>query len=259
LGRDYDIFAGGILGYVEADLGIVRPFVGVIFGSADGDPRDDELHGFQAQPINDSTQVTGTGIYNHLDKSSVFGLRDYSCPAHLAGLGSRTGGVPGNPYAVGAQVLGNGGGDTECAHSTSNVFNSRLGLTSHVGLVVTYSNPGTLVIPVGLRTFPVKGHEITGWYVYRGMIDSNLLEVAFAPELAGRQIRRNMYHGFGGFWMWTLNPHFDIRLSGEIAVPDGAYRDIARLADCNPRTAGVQACQGEDPALTAEARFRARF
>jgi hypothetical protein len=59
--------------------------------------------------------------------------------------------------------------------------------------------------------------------------------------------------------VWTLNPHFDIRLSGEIAIPGPGYQDLARLADCNPNVDGVQSCDGNDPALKAEARFRARF
>ena len=45
--------------------------------------------------------------------------------------------------------------------------------------------PGDLVVPAGVRVFPLKGHEITGWYVYRAMVNTNLVEVAFAPELAG--------------------------------------------------------------------------
>jgi hypothetical protein len=45
-GRKYSILAGSVIAYAEVDFGIVRPFVGFIFGSGDGDPRDDELHGF---------------------------------------------------------------------------------------------------------------------------------------------------------------------------------------------------------------------
>jgi hypothetical protein len=108
----------------------------------------------------------------------------------------------------------------------------------------------------------LKGHEITGWYVYRAMVDTNLVERAFIrgvdPGFTGN-ISKTIYHGIGGFWMWTLNPHFDIRLSGEIAIPGEGYKDLGRLADCNPRAAGHQACDGNDPALRAEARFRARF
>ena len=44
-GRGYDIFSGAVVAYAEVDLGIVQPFVGVIFGTADGDPTDNKLHG----------------------------------------------------------------------------------------------------------------------------------------------------------------------------------------------------------------------
>ena len=211
-GRDYDILAGAVIAYAEVDLGIVRPFVGFIYGSGDGDPRDDKLHGFQAQPINDSTQFNQTPFFFHLDRSTAAGgTRDYSCPARAQGL---RGSFPANnPYAIGTFVLGSnaGAGFAECAHSVSNLFNSRLGNISHVGLAVSYSNPGTLVIPAGLRVFPLKEHGFTGWYVYRAMVDTTLLEVAFAPELAGRRIGKSMYHEVGGYWLWTANPHFDIR------------------------------------------------
>jgi hypothetical protein len=261
LERDYDLLAGGGIAYLEVDLGVVQPFIGAIYGTGDGDPTDRRLQGFQVQPVEDSTQITSTGFFDQLDTSSAFALRDYSCPARSQGLTGRPQGVPGDPYAVGSSILGAGGGTTQCSHNTSNVFNSRLGSTAHTGIVTTYSNPGTLVLPVGLKVFPLKGHNLAGWYVYRAMVDSSLLEIAFAPELAGRSrgIRKTQYHGVGGAWQWTLNPHFDIRLSGEIAIPGNGYKDIARLADCDPRTIGVQSCDGDDPAVKAEARFRARF
>ena len=94
----------------------------------------------------------------------------------------------------------------------------------------------------GYATFPARGHEITGWFAYRGMAHSGLLETAFAPEIqAGviRKIRRDLYHEIGGFWQWTLNPHFDIRLAGNVAVAGDGSRDLAHLADCDPdRPAG---------------------
>ena len=185
-GRDYDILAGAVIAYAEVDFGMVRPFVGFIFGSGDGDPRDDKLHGFQAQPINDSTQFNNTPFFYHLDRSAaVGGTRNYSCPARARGL---RGSFPANnPYAIGTFVLGSnaGAGFAECAHSVSNLFNSRLGNISHVGLAVSYSNPGTLVIPVGLRVFPLKEHEFTGWYVYRAMVDTTLLEDRLWPRTGG--------------------------------------------------------------------------
>jgi hypothetical protein len=115
------------------------------------------------------------------------------------------------------------------------------------------------MIPVGLQIFPAKGHQISAWYIYRAMATSRLLEIAFAPELAGRSIGKTQYHELGAFWMWTLNPHFDFRLSGGIGIAGDGYKDLARLADCNPNVAGVQSCSADDVALTGEVRFRARF
>ena len=89
-------------------------------------------------------------------------------------------------------------------------------------------------------------------------------EVAFAPQLAGRRIGKTQYHALGGFWTWTLNPYFDIRLAGNLAMAGEGYRDLARLANCNtagPNGVGVpfRACAGNDVALSAEMRFRAHF
>jgi hypothetical protein len=249
-----------VIAYAEVDFGFVRPFVGFIYGSGDGDPRDDELHGFQAQPVNESTQFTETPFFGHLNTSAATGgTRDYSCPARARGL---PGAFPaGNPYAIGALALSSGGNGAlaECAHPIANVFNSQLGVPSHVGIFTAYSNPGTLVIPVGLKVYPLKAHQVFGWYTYRAVMDAALLEVAFGPALAGRSIGKGLYHEVGGAWTWSTNPHFDIRLSGSIGIPGEGYKDLARLADCNPNAPGVQPCAGDDVALKAEVRFRARF
>jgi hypothetical protein len=75
-----------------------------------------------------------------------------------------------------------------------------------------------------------------------------------------RKIRETLYHEFGGFWMWTLNPHFDIRFAGSIGLADGATKDMARLANCAPPGSTVpRPCEAETVALRGEARFRARF
>lgn len=254
--RKYDIFAGAVVAYVEADLGMFRPFAGFIFGSGDGNPRDNKLHGFDALPAREITLITATPFFAHLETSTAFALRDYACPGRAQGL---SGASTTNPYQVGTQVLGGSAasGFAECAHSTGNPFNDRLGNTSHPGLLSTYSNPGTFDIPAGVRMFPIKGHEITGWYVYRAMANTNLLEIALGRPAGS--IRKTQYHEVGGFWQWTLNPHFDIRLAGNIAIPGQGYKDLAKLADCNLQVAGVQACSGNDIALSGEARFRARF
>ena len=154
-----------------------------------------------------------------------------------------------------------GGGTFECNHSTGNPLNDRVGNSSHPGIGTTYSNPGVLVIPVGVRFFPLKGHEITGWFVHRKVEKSALLDRAFIvgtdPGFNGRP-QEGAVQRIRGFYQWTLNPYFDIRLAGGIAIPDGGYRDLGRLANCNPSGAR-QGCDSDDPALRAEARFRARF
>jgi hypothetical protein len=101
-------------------------------------------------------------------------------------------------------VANAGAGFTECSHTVTSPFNDRCGIGSHLGIVTTLSNPGTLMVPVGLRAFPLKDHEFTGWYLYRAMVDTTPLEVAFAPELAARNmrgIRTAQYHEIGGYWL----------------------------------------------------------
>jgi hypothetical protein len=258
-GQEYDIFAGSVIAYGEVDLGVVRPFLLGVYGSPDGDPRDRQLRGFAVQPQDDSTQWA-TGMMSHFDRSSAAGgRRDYSCPARLRGV--RSAAPANNPYAIGTGVTEASGAFAECYHTVSNLWNARLGRASHGAIVTTYSNPGTLVASTGVRTFPLKGHEITGWYTYRAMTHSGLLEAAFAPEIqAGtiRRIRKDLYHELGAFWMWTLNPHFDIRVAGVMAAAGDGSRDLAHLADCDPGPARRR-CEAETLALRGDVRFRARF
>ena len=86
-----------------------------------------------------------------------------------------------------------------------------------------------ITFPIGVRVYPLKGHEITVWYVHRQVVNSALLERAFIvgtdPGFNGH-IRKSLYNEFGGLWRWVLNPHFDISLAGNIAIPDGGYRDL---------------------------------
>ena len=70
--------------------------------------------------------------------------------------------------------------------ATVSCGNDRVGNRSHLGLATTYSNVGTLLIPVGLKVFPLKGHELTGWYAYRGMVNSRLVEIAFFRKFLGK-------------------------------------------------------------------------
>jgi hypothetical protein len=302
--RDYDVFAGGVVAYGEVDLGVVRPFLAFFWGSADGDPTDHKLHGFSPQPFNTTTQATGTTFFAHLDTSNLFSARDYACPARFQGLGVNpaapgvatanpgASGIPGrpttptgqlplfatnnptqviagqqNPYAVGIGVTQAtpGGGFGECGHTVTNQFNDRFGNTSHLGIESALSNPGTMLIPVGVRVFPVKGYEINAWYMYKAFVNTTVLEAAFAPELAvrGGGIRKGQLQEVGGSVLWTLNPNFDIRFAGNVSIPLGGYYDLAHLGNCNAGGGGAYGsstrCGGKDLPLRGEVRFRARF
>jgi hypothetical protein len=137
-----------------------------------------------------------------------------------------------------------------------------LGTTSHQGIFSTYSNPGTLVIAPGVRVFPLKGHELTGFYVYRAMLNTGLLERAFVvgvdPGFTGK-FDKAQAHEVGGYWQWTINPYFDIRLAGTMGFLGEGFKELAKLSDCNLNVAGTQSCGGKSTALRGEARFRARF
>src|SRR5262245_2030520 len=256
-GRRYDIFAGGVVAYAEVDLEIVRPFLGLFWGSADGDPTDRKLHGLAPSPNRSSTRFTGVPTFAHFETSSAIGARDLTCPARLQGLANRSTAS----LNIGTGVMGTTAG-VECWHDVVEPFNDRVGNLSHPGLATTYSNVGTLLIPVGVKTFPRKGHELTGWYAYRGMVNPHLVEIAFAPELAAQgksHIGKGIYHEVGGYWLWTLNTNFDARLAGSLGVAANGTKDLAQLADCNLNAPAVQRCNGRDAALKGEVRFRARF
>jgi len=103
-GRGYDIFSGAAVAYAEADLGLVRPFVAFVWGSGDGDPTDNKLHGFSPAANQDVTQITGTNWFAHLDTSANFAGRDYACPARLQGMRTAPTAATG-PLAKGISLL----------------------------------------------------------------------------------------------------------------------------------------------------------
>jgi hypothetical protein len=256
--RAYDILAGAAVAYAEVDLGIVKPFVAGVVATPDSDPTDRKLRGFSNLSWQDVSQITGVSFFEHLDVSTNFAGRDYACPARLqgvrAGANTQTGSL-----AIGSDVLG---GEFECSHSVTNVFNQQIGFPSHLGITSAYSNPGTLVVAPGVKVYPLKGHEVVGFYVYRAMLHTGLIERAFVVGVDdgfNGKIGKAQVHEVGGYWQWTLNPHFDIRLSGNLGFLAEGFKDIARLADCNEQQPGFQSCEGKSTAQKAEIRFRARF
>jgi hypothetical protein len=259
--RGYDILAGAAVAYAEVDVGIVKPFVAFVFGTPDDDPTDRHLRGFSNVSWSEISNITGVSWFEHLETSTNFAGRDYACPARSQGTRTAANAATG-PLAIGTQVLGSGGGTFECSHSVTNAFNQRLGLTSHLGIATPYSNPGTLVAAPGVKVYPLKGHELVGWYVYRQMLHTGLLERAFVvgidPGFTGK-FDKAQAHEVGGYWQWTLNPYFDIRLAGTMGFLGEGFKELARMSDCNLQQPGFQSCEGKSTALRAEARFRARF
>jgi hypothetical protein len=228
---EYDVFAWGGAAYLEANLGIVRPFVGLYIGSADDDATDDELEGFAPLPQREITLTTGTSFFGHLDPSTAIGGRDIVTPARAANA------------TFGGQEFG---------HTVGNPFNDRLANAAHPGVVTTYGNPGTLVIPAGIMVSPIKSHDLTLAYIYRAMLDSSIIEAAI-----GRSVKESLYHEVMLVWEWTLNRHFDIRLSGSVLIPGEGAKDIAESSTTENCLVG--GCQGEDIGFHGQARFRARF
>jgi hypothetical protein len=114
----------------------------------------------------------------------------------------------------------------------------------------------------GIKTTFVKGHDLDLWWIWTLLDRSAILRQAALlagvdPALAN--FDKNLTHELSLSYTWTLNPHFDIRLTGNIVIPQEGSKDIARTQDCDPNSPGLQPCQGEDVALRGEARFRARF
>jgi hypothetical protein len=246
---EYDIFGWGGVAYLEANLGIVTPFVGVVIGSADDDATDDDLNGFMTLPQGEITLITGTSFFGHLDTSTAMGGRDIVTPARA------------NPTGGGGGLFGAGAGPQEFSHTVGNPLNNRIGNFMHLGINSSYSNPGTLLIPAGVKISPVKGHEAVVAYLYRAMLDSSLVEAAL-----GKSVNSTLYHEIMLQWEWTLSRHFDIRLSGSVLIPGEGAKDIAEASTAGATTAtgtggctAAQLCEGEDLGFHGQARFRARF
>jgi hypothetical protein len=243
---DYDAFAWAIVAYLEANLGMVRPFVGLFLGSADDDRDDQDLNGFAPLPQREITLVTATRFYGFMDPAMSFGTRDVVTPARSAAAGR------------GALF-----GGQEFAHTVGNPFNDRIANFEHIGLNHTYGNPGTLTIPVGVKIAPVKGHDFTLAYIYRAMLDSAILEQA----LPGVTISESLTHEIFLQWVWALSRHFDIRLSGNILIPGEGAKDIAATSTATATgvagTGGgcsvAPTCEGNDVGFRGQIRFRAMF
>ena len=229
--QKYDIFSYGFIGQVEANLGIVRPFLAVVFGSGDDDANDNDLEGFAGQPQREITLTTGSRYFSVFDIAPSWGGRDTFPPA--------------------AVNLGSG---FEFMHTVGNPWNDRINPVDDLAANFTHANPGTLLLAPGVKIFPLKGHEVDVYYIYRRVMESDPLE-----EIVGVSVDESISHEFGLLYTWAPNPHFDFRVFGAIVLPTDGIEDIASVQDCDFDTAGVQSCDGEDIALYGQVRFRARF
>jgi hypothetical protein len=226
--------------------------LGFIIGSADDDAGDTDLNGFTTLPQREITLITGTSFFGHLDTATSFGTRDIVTPAHNGAFGAPPG-SPASSTLFGGQEFG---------HTVGNPFNDRIANFMHPGLNITYSNPGTLLIPVGLKIAPAQGHEIGLAFIYRGMLKSDLVEAALNTDVSN-----TLYYEAWMQWQWTLNRHFDIRLSGSVLIPGSGAKDIAKASDASATGApgdtggctAAQQCKGEDLGFHGQARFRAQF
>jgi hypothetical protein len=241
---ELDVWNWSAIGYVDVNLGVVTPFVAVIFGSGDDDPTDTDLNGF-AIPHREITIISGHPFFDTFDTSTSWGERGTAAPARAG-------------YAGGSQFR----------HTVGNPFSDRLGNTAHrnaAGVQVvnsSMSNPGVLMPMAGIKTSPVKGHDIDLWWIWTRLVETETHRAAAIQ--AGVPLRlanfdQDLTHEFSIAYTWTLNPHFDIRLTGNLIIPMDGAKDIARTQDCEPSIPGLQSCSGDDMALRGEARFRARF
>jgi len=229
-GRSMDIFSWGVIGSVEANLGKIRPFFIFAIGSGDDDPTDGDLEGFSPLPDREITLTTGQPEFSVLTRAPSWGGRDTRVPAN-ANIGS----------------------GVEFMHTVGNPFGDRTGYTVS-GLTTTYSNAGTFTLAPGIKIFPVKGHELDLFYVYRAVMESAPIEASLGP---GVSVDEAMTHEVSAFYTWTINKHFNIQAFGSVFFAASGGQDIAEAVVCNPATG--ETCKGEDVGLRGSLRFRAAF
>jgi hypothetical protein len=234
-GRNFDVFGYGFIGQVELNLGVVRPFIAVVFGSGDDDPDDRDLDAFSPKPEGEITLTTGSRYFGVFDIAPSWGGRDVFPPAVVN--------------------LGTG---FEFMHTVGNPWSDRVSPVAD--LDTTYANPGILLFAPGVQIFPFKGHEVDVYYIYRRVIETASLEaLLLANEGVDVNVDESMSHEIGFLYEWAPNPHFDFRVMGAMVIPTDGIEDIASAQDCDADTAGLQACDGDTIALYGQLRFRARF
>jgi hypothetical protein len=236
---DYDIRAFGFIGALHVNLGKFRPYIGFIYGTGDDDTGDRDLEGFNPFPQAEITLIGGSPFFAPLTDSITIGDRDTPSPARAAGFGG------------GGQFLS----------TIFSPWHDRVGATFHPGISTAYSNPGTLLIPVGVQFAPLRGHNVNLYYVYRA-VTSDLLEEARERAVGAGpgtfDFSRSIWHELGLQYLWTINKHFNFKLLGNVIVPAEGSQDIAETVfACGDN--GTEQCDGNDVALRLGLRFMATF
>ena len=229
--QDYDVMAVGFIGNVELNLGRIRPFVSMVYGSGDGDPDDGDLEAFAPLPQPEITLTVATPFFSTLISSSTWGARDVFPPAAV-----------------------NMGSGFEFLHAVGNPWSDLSG-RSLGDVSTTHSNPGVLTIAPGVKIALAKGHQLDVYYIYRRVMDTEPIErelVLFGE--ASVSVDESMTHELAASYTWKPNPWFDVRLYGSAVIPSEGVKDIASAQDC-----GGSPCDGEDVSLFSEVRVRARF
>ncbi len=235
----YDVKAWSIAGSVSINLGIVRPFFGFLYGSGDDDAGDGDLEGFSPLPQGEISNMGGR-VFRQLTDSRFVGDRDIATPALAGGL-------------PGAQQF---------LHTVASPYSDRVGRETHPFTDSTYGNPGIILLPLGVEIFPVKGHTITLFYIYRRVVDSEALELERAAEddaPAGCcSFDEEIGHELGFRYVWRLNRIFNIKATGNMVIPGDGAKDIAESTFTCGST-GTRQCDGDDLALRADIQFQVQF
>ena len=235
-GDKLDIFAYAFQAVGELDLGKIKPFFSILYGSGDDDPNDDELNAYASQVSKEIT-LGGSSIMSVLRTNSSM----YS-------------GVEQDPMYSG--IFGVNSANSRL-RSGDNWFNNNWGAHQSYDIRGGYAGPGSFHPAFGVRFFPVKGWEIAAHWAGRFIIETDTIEA----QLGGpADIDKFLYQEIGALVIWKLSKHFDVLAKGRMMIPGEGAKDLAEQADpANCGRTAPDTCDGDDIALVGQVKIRARF